>query len=76
MRGKADKILEIGIGTGPNLRYYADNPGVDVFGIDPNKKMERYAQTSAEAAGIPPSKFRFMQAVCIHLVCQKRYKID
>ncbi|XP_073130716.1 uncharacterized protein [Henckelia pumila] len=61
--GNADKILEIGIGTGPNIRYYADNPGVDVFGIDPNKKMERYAQAAAEAAGIPPSNFRFMQAV-------------
>ncbi|XP_075485882.1 uncharacterized protein LOC142525463 [Primulina tabacum] len=63
LRGKANKILEIGIGTGPNFRYYAGNPGVDVFGIDPNKKMERYALASAEAAGIPPSNFQFMQAV-------------
>ncbi|KZV32038.1 methyltransferase-like protein 7B [Dorcoceras hygrometricum] len=30
LRGKVDNILEIGIGTGPNLRYYADNPGINV----------------------------------------------
>ncbi|KAL7091390.1 hypothetical protein ACP275_12G102700 [Erythranthe tilingii] len=61
--GKADKILEIGIGTGPNLKYYADCPGVEVFGVDPNRKMEKYAVAAAEAAGLPLSNFRFEQAV-------------
>lgn len=69
MRGKAEKILEIGIGTGPNLKYYADDPGIDVFGVDPNRKMEKYARAAAETAGLPPSNFRFMQAVCINLIC-------
>ncbi|KAL8533789.1 hypothetical protein ACS0TY_009980 [Phlomoides rotata] len=63
LRGKAEKILEIGIGTGPNLKYYADDPGVDVFGVDPNGKMEKYARAAAETAALPPSNFRFMQAV-------------
>lgn len=69
LRGKADKILEIGIGTGPNLKYYADDPGISVFGVDPNRKMEKYARAAAETAGLPPSNFRFMQSVCIHLIC-------
>lgn len=69
LRGKAEKILEIGIGTGPNLKYYADFPGIHVFGVDPNRKMEKYAQAAAETAGLPPSNFRFMQAVCIYSTC-------
>ena len=57
-------MLEIGIGTGPNLRYYAGNDGFQVFGVDPNKKMEKYAKAAAVAAGLPPANFEFIQAVC------------
>ncbi|TQD92326.1 hypothetical protein C1H46_022124 [Malus baccata] len=28
LKGKAEQVLEIGIGTGPNLRYYAADSGV------------------------------------------------
>lgn len=63
LRGKAKKILEIGIGTGPNLKYYANDADVEVFGVDPNGKMERYAQEAAEAAGLLPANFKFIQAV-------------
>ncbi|KAF7809105.1 methyltransferase-like protein 7A [Senna tora] len=64
LRGKAQKILEIGIGTGPNLRYYAsDSSDVEVIGIDPNQKMEKYARSSAASAGLPPSNFEFIHAV-------------
>ncbi|KAE9454501.1 hypothetical protein C3L33_13594, partial [Rhododendron williamsianum] len=55
---------QIGIGAGPNLKYYAgDNSGVRVFGIDPNKKMERYAQAAALNVGLPPADFKFIHAV-------------
>lgn len=63
LRGKAQKVLEIGIGTGPNLRYYAGENGVQVFGVDPNRKMERYAKAAAVAAGLPVPNFKFIQAV-------------
>lgn len=64
LRGKAENVLEIGIGAGPNLKYYAgDNSGVRVFGIDPNKKMERYAQAAALNVGLPPADFKFIHAV-------------
>ncbi|KAL3823954.1 hypothetical protein ACJIZ3_019983 [Penstemon smallii] len=63
LRGKANKILEIGIGTGPNFKYYADYPGANVLGVDPNRKMEKYALAAAEAAGLQPSNFKFVQAV-------------
>ncbi|XP_002522459.2 putative methyltransferase-like protein 7A [Ricinus communis] len=63
LRGKAKKVLEIGIGTGPNLKYYGNDDDVEVFGVDPNGKMVKYAQKAAEAAGLPPANFKFIQAV-------------
>ncbi|GMP58323.1 hypothetical protein CsSME_00022034 [Camellia sinensis var. sinensis] len=63
LRGKDKTVLELGIGTGPNLKYYASDNGVRVFGIDPNKKMEKYAQAAAAAAGLPPENFKFIHAV-------------
>ncbi|KAJ1423662.1 S-adenosyl-L-methionine-dependent methyltransferase [Sesbania bispinosa] len=63
LKGKALKILEIGIGTGPNLSYYSNDSDVQVVGIDPNPKMEKYARSSAASAGLPPSNFEFIHAV-------------
>ncbi|KAB1208107.1 Methyltransferase-like protein 7A [Morella rubra] len=63
LKGKAQKVLEIGIGTGPNLKYYAGGSDVRVFGVDPNRKMEKYAQAAAVAAGLPLENFEFIQAV-------------
>ncbi|KAK3042395.1 hypothetical protein RJ639_002441 [Escallonia herrerae] len=63
LRGKANKILEIGIGTGPNLKYYTGDTNVNVTGIDPNRKMEKYAQAAGLAAGLPLTNFNFIQAV-------------
>ncbi|CAA0828655.1 S-adenosyl-L-methionine-dependent methyltransferases superfamily protein [Striga hermonthica] len=63
LKGKPDNILEIGVGTGPNLKYYADYPGVNVFGVDPNRKMEKYAQAAVENAGLMLSNFKFIQGV-------------
>ncbi|XP_024994252.1 methyltransferase-like protein 7A isoform X2 [Cynara cardunculus var. scolymus] len=62
--GKAEKILEIGIGTGPNLKYYGSaTSGASVVGVDPNRKMEKYAQAAAEASGLPRKNFKFIHAV-------------
>ncbi|KAI4328464.1 hypothetical protein L6164_020817 [Bauhinia variegata] len=63
LRGNAQKVLEIGIGTGPNLKYYANDSDTQVIGIDPNAKMEKYALKSAESAGLPLSNFKFIHAV-------------
>jgi ubiquinone/menaquinone biosynthesis C-methylase UbiE len=63
--GKAEKVLEIGIGTGPNFKYYTDIPNVSVIGIDPNAKMESYARKSATEAGLKPEEFTFVHAVTL-----------
>lgn len=55
LKGKGLRILEIGIGTGPNLSYYAIGSDVEVVGIDPNQKIEKHARSSAVSAGLPPS---------------------
>ncbi|KAM7250781.1 hypothetical protein ACFE04_022664 [Oxalis oulophora] len=68
LKGKAKNVMEIGIGTGPNLQYYAgggDDDDVKVFGLDPNEKMEKYAQAAAVAAGLRQSNFDFIHAFVI-----------
>ncbi|KAG8059457.1 hypothetical protein GUJ93_ZPchr0002g22936 [Zizania palustris] len=56
-------VLELGIGTGPNLKYYASADGVNILGVDPNKQMEEYARGAAVSAGLPPSNFTFRRGV-------------
>uniref|UniRef100_A0A0D9VKY7 Methyltransferase type 11 domain-containing protein n=1 Tax=Leersia perrieri TaxID=77586 RepID=A0A0D9VKY7_9ORYZ len=56
-------ILELGVGTGPNLKYYANADGVNIVGVDPNKQMEEYARAAAVSAGLPPSNFTFRRGV-------------
>ncbi|KAI3876483.1 hypothetical protein MKX03_030300 [Papaver bracteatum] len=63
LRGKCKDVLELGIGTGPNLKYYAGDVGVHVYGVDPNKKMEKYAAAAALTAGLPSTNFYYTQAV-------------
>ncbi|XP_074274608.1 uncharacterized protein LOC141598752 isoform X2 [Silene latifolia] len=63
LKGQAKEILEIGIGTGPNLKYYASDDGVHVIGVDPNRKMEKYARQAAEEAGLAQANFDFVHAV-------------
>lgn len=65
LAGKAETLLEIGVGTGPNLKYYAGNENICVFGMDPNHKMEKYACESAKEAGMKPENVRFMQGVSV-----------
>lgn len=65
LAGRAETLLEIGVGTGPNLKYYAGNENICVFGMDPNHKMEKYACASAKEAGMKPENFRFMQGVSV-----------
>uniref|UniRef100_M4CJK4 DNA (cytosine-5-)-methyltransferase n=1 Tax=Brassica campestris TaxID=3711 RepID=M4CJK4_BRACM len=61
---KDEKVLEIGIGTGPNMRYFAArNVNVTLLGLDPNPKMKKYARKAAVRAGLNPKNFRFMQGV-------------
>ncbi|HCF27628.1 MAG TPA: class I SAM-dependent methyltransferase [Cyanobacteria bacterium UBA11049] len=43
-------VLEIGAGTGPNLRYYPKD--IHWIGIEPNPYMHSYLQTEAEKLGL------------------------
>ena len=56
-------ILELGVGTGPNLKYYASADGVNVIGVDPNMYMEEYSRAAATSAGLPSSNFTFRRGV-------------
>ena len=46
-------VAELGIGTGPNLRFYDARRVTRVVGIEPNAAMDPYAEERARRAGIP-----------------------
>ncbi|WOK94262.1 methyltransferase-like protein 7A [Canna indica] len=60
---KCKKLVELGVGTAPNFRYYANAADRYVIGVDPNKQMEKYARASADAAGLQSKNFSFIQGV-------------
>lgn len=45
------KVIEIGVGTGKNLKYY-QRKGVDVVGVDVNPEMLAMAKESAGKLGL------------------------
>ncbi|XP_078175100.1 uncharacterized protein LOC144568599 isoform X2 [Carex rostrata] len=64
LKGTKKKVLELGVGTGPNFKYYVDNSDLSIIiGVDPNKQMEKYARSSAATAGLPASNFNFLRGV-------------
>ncbi|KAJ3700572.1 hypothetical protein LUZ61_004277 [Rhynchospora tenuis] len=64
LRGTSSKrVLELGVGTGPNFKYYANNSDLSIVAVDPNKQMEKYARSSATTAGLPVSNFNFLRGV-------------
>ncbi|XP_072977415.1 uncharacterized protein [Typha angustifolia] len=63
LTGKSKKILELGVGTAPNFKYYAAIDDLEVIGVDPNKQMEKYSRAAAVAAGLPLKSFNFKRGV-------------
>lgn len=60
--GSSDVILEVGIGTGPNLRFYPK--GSKVIAVDPNPYMRQYAADKALENGI---NLTLKEGVCENL---------
>jgi hypothetical protein len=65
--GTVNQLLEVGVGTGPNLAFYSQfassavqQPGIQITGLDPNTSMQQYAELSAQEAGLQDS-FTFVQ---------------
>jgi ubiquinone/menaquinone biosynthesis C-methylase UbiE len=57
-------IVEVGVGTGPNLKFYGGRPHIEkVIGVDPNERMARFAEQAALDVGLAPSQFKFLQGV-------------
>lgn len=55
-------IVEVGMGTFPNAKYYAqalssgvELTGLDIIGVDPNSSMSSYAQDNARQYGLSTS---------------------
>ena len=52
LSGAAD-VAEVGLGAGPNLRYYGAAGVRGVVGVEPNEFMAPYATAAATSAGVP-----------------------
>jgi len=48
-------VVEVGMGSFPNARYYPQREGLDIIGVDPNDRMEGYARENARRAGLVPA---------------------
>uniref|UniRef100_A0A061RUX4 Methyltransferase-like protein 7a-like n=1 Tax=Tetraselmis sp. GSL018 TaxID=582737 RepID=A0A061RUX4_9CHLO len=59
----AQDILEIGIGTAPNLKYYPTLEGIRLTAVEPNLAMEQYARRNAAAAGLDGDRLKLLQGV-------------
>lgn len=60
------QVLELGIGTGPNLQFYdsgggGGSPCVELTGVDPNPFMLPYLRDNAAAAGYGPDAVRWIE---------------
>ena len=57
----AREVLEIGVGPGPNFKYYSPaKEHLRVTGLDPNTEMRQYANDSAYKAGLS-DRFSFVE---------------
>ena len=50
--------------------YSGAASGVSVVGVDPNRKMEKYAQAAAESSGLHETNSKFIQVVCVYMSIQ------
>ncbi|KAK9834760.1 hypothetical protein WJX74_009653 [Apatococcus lobatus] len=65
-QGPVRDVVEVGMGTGPNLKYLAADTqqGLrSVIGVDPNPAMDRYAQRAAKHAGLSSDQLQLRQGV-------------
>ncbi|KAI8477253.1 MAG: S-adenosyl-L-methionine-dependent methyltransferase [Monoraphidium minutum] len=60
-------LLEVGLGTGANAKYYAANTALRVTGVDPNPAMASWARQAMADAGLPPENVTVMQGVAEEL---------
>ena len=75
------KVLEIGIGTGLNMPFYAKDRVEKIVGVDPALKMHSLAQKRVQAAGLqvelvglsaerlPLADASFDTVVCTYTLC-------
>lgn len=47
---RGDKVLEIGVGSGPNLSYYGKKAGI-VLAVEPNRSFDMYTRSAAATTG-------------------------
>jgi ubiquinone/menaquinone biosynthesis C-methylase UbiE len=50
--GARGRVLEVGIGSGLNLRYYDASKVTKIWGLDPSPEMTRIAEQAARALGL------------------------
>ncbi|KAL0045773.1 hypothetical protein WJX82_004006 [Trebouxia sp. C0006] len=60
-------MLEVGMGTGPNLKYLAAQKSVSIVGVDPNPEMAPYAIEAASRAGLTRDQLQMLDGTAEQL---------
>ncbi|KAK9822289.1 hypothetical protein WJX74_003361 [Apatococcus lobatus] len=61
LQGPVKDVVEVGIGGGQNMHFYAEHPGITVTGIDPNNAFQEYSIKNAQKHGLGPGRFNWIQ---------------
>jgi len=56
-------VVELGIGTAPNLKYYPTDQDINIVGVDPNAAMAPFAYDTASRLGYPENNFSVVEGV-------------
>ncbi|KAL0021140.1 hypothetical protein WJX77_003984 [Trebouxia sp. C0004] len=65
-------MLEVGMGTGPNLKYFAAQKSVNIVGVDPNPEMAPYAMEAASRAGLTRDQLQMLDGTAEQLPVASR----
>lgn len=63
-------VLEVGIGSGANLPYYASRKDIQLAAVDPNPEMLHYLKATCEEVGFPVEQVSWQQGVAEELPLQ------
>lgn len=61
------RLVDVGVGTGPNLRYFSHIDNLKIVGVDPNPYMRPYLMDNMNSLDVNPNTFEWRDGVAENL---------